>query len=165
MKFTLTGWKATAFLSVFMIGLLSVLMDTVFIAHAFAQAVVNPDLDFFAQVSQFVASYGGMTPMVKISGYILLVIAITKTSFVAPLWDKLPAVVKTLVAPLLGLIGAILTQGSSLTWASAFAFVTAGTGAVFIHEILDGVKAIPGLGQLYISIIDMAEKVLFKPQA
>lgn len=136
-------------------------------APAFAQGTAGnagtPDLDFLGQVMQFISNYGGMPTMLKVSGGILLIIALLKTSFIAPMWAKAPDLVKTIVAPLLGLAGALISQGSSLTWASAFAFATAGMGAVFLHEILDGVKTIPGLGAIYVTIIGLIEAALFKP--
>lgn len=134
-------------------------------SFAYAQVVGQPDVDFITQLLTFIKDYGGLSEMLKIGGYILLFIALIKTSIVAPMWAKLPELVKTLVAPLLGLGAALFTQGGDITWASALAFMASGAGAVFVHEFLDGLKTIPGLGSVYVTIIDLLSKLFFKPAA
>lgn len=127
----------------------------------FAQTVtINPDTTFLTQVLQFIQQFGGLGWMAKVSTICLLIVAASKTSFIAPLWAKLPAIVQTLSAPILALIGGIISQGTTLTWASALAYVGAGAGAVILHEVLDGLKTVPGIGAAYVSIINLIEGFL-----
>ncbi len=128
--------------------------------------VVDPNADFFQAVMDFIKNFGGMSAMLKVSGAILLIVASMKVSFLKPLYDKLGAF-KSWLAPILGLIAGTVGIGFSgpVSLASIFAYVTAGAGAVFIHEILDTVKAIPGLGAIYVSAINFIEGLLGSPKA
>lgn len=130
--------------------------------YAFAQGVTSPS-DFLTQVVAFVQSLGGMSTLLKISGAIMLVIASLKVSILNTwIWSKLGNI-QIWVAPVLGLIAGILSLGTGLTLPAAFAYITAGAGAVYLHEIMDLVKSIPGIGSIYVSIINFLESVLGGP--
>lgn len=141
------------------------LFTVLFSFLAFAQAVPapNPDASFWAQVLGYVQQFGGLAWMAKVAGLCLLIVAAIKTSFVQPLWAKLPPLVQTLIAPLIALIGGIMSLGSGLTFAAAVAYIGSGAGAVIMHELLDGVKSIPGIGTIYVTMIGIIESILFKP--
>lgn len=131
---------------------------------AAAQAADLPASDFLAQVLEAYKAFGGLGAMAKVSAVIMLLVASMKVSFLNDvLWSKLGSA-KVYVAPLLGLIGGLLGVGvdGHITLATIFAFVTAGAGAVFLHEILDSVKAIPGIGSAYLALINMLEGLLGK---
>lgn len=147
------------FVITFLIFLFAPLMV---MAQAGAPVPINPDQTFLSQVLSLIGAFGGLTWMAKVSAICLLIIALTKTSFVAPLWAKLPPLLQTLAAPILALIGGLVSQGT-LTWASALAYLGAGAGAVILHELLDGVKTIPGIGPTYIAIINVIEGLLGGP--
>lgn len=118
--------------------------------------------DFFTQVLDFVAGWGGFSTLFKISGIITLIISTMKISALSPLWDKLGPF-KVWVAPVLGLAAGILGLGSGgaeISAALVFAYVTAGGGAVILHELLDSVKSIPGIGPIWISIISVLQGFL-----
>lgn len=143
-------------------GLIGILAFTA--CYALAQTAISP-ADFVTQVANFVQSMGGMTTMLKISGIILLVIASMKVTFLNTLiWAKLGNY-QIWVAPALGLAAGILSLGSGLTLPAAFAYASAGGGAVYIHEILDLVKAIPGIGSIYVSVINFVEGMFGGPAA
>lgn len=129
---------------------------------AFAQDVVQPQ-DFFAQVMAAMQSFGGLSTMAKISSVILLLVASMKVSFLKSLiWDKLGAA-QAWVGPLLGLIAGVLgigNGGAPITLASVMAYAAAGGGAVLLHELLDSVKVLPGIGSVYVSIINVIEGAL-----
>lgn len=126
--------------------------------YVFADAAT--DAGFFSQLLEFIKAMGGMGWMAKIAAVCMLIVAATKVSFISPLWNKLPNLVKTLLAPMIALIGGLLAMGSDLTWASAMAYVGAGAGAIVLHEILDGIKTIPGIGLAYVTIIDLIGALL-----
>lgn len=143
---------------------------------AFAQVVPVPPpvvvlpvepADFFAQIAAAVASFGGLSAMLKISSVIMLVVASMKVSFLNDLvWSKLGAA-KVWVAPLLGLIAGVLGLGvgdAPINFASILAFVTAGAGAVALHQLLDSIKAIPGIGTMYVTVINLIQGLLGGPK-
>jgi hypothetical protein len=134
--------------------------------YAYAGNEVITPQDFFAQVLGVVQQLGGMSGMAKISAVILLIVASMKVSFLNDLlWSKLGAA-KAWVAPLLGLIGGILGIGASgvpLDGARILAYVTAGAGAVVLHELLDSIKAVPGIGNIYLTIINIVQGWLGGP--
>lgn len=132
--------------------------------EALAQVVADPNADFFSQLVVLIQGFGGFSWMAKVAGGCLLIIAATKTSFLAPMWAKLPALVQTLAAPVLALIAGVVSMGSSLSLPAVLAYVVSGAGAVVMHEILDGVKGIPGIGSVYLAIISVLEGLFFKPK-
>lgn len=146
------------FLTLFAMG-----MTMLFGLFAFADSAVLAPQDFLAQVLQAIQSFGGLSMMMKISTVILLVVASMKVSFLNQLvWSKLGSY-QALVGPVLGLIAGILglgNGGASITLASVLAYVAAGGGAIVLHELLDMVKAIPGLGAMYVSAIELIESML-----
>lgn len=133
--------------------------------YAFADEVVVSPQDFFAQVLEAIRTFGGLSVMAKISAVVMIIISSMKVSFFRELiWDKLGAL-QTWVAPILGLIAGILGLGNGdapITLASVMAYVAAGGGAIILHELLDSIKAIPGIGQVYISMINLIQGFLTK---
>lgn len=119
--------------------------------------------DFLSQVFDTIAKLGGMPTMVKISAIIMLVVASMKVSVLKRyVWDRLGPL-QVWLAPVLGLIAGILglgANGAPITLALVLTYVTAGTGAVFLHEILDSLKALPGIGPVYLAIIEVVERLL-----
>ncbi len=146
--------------------LLSLFMLFTFVmSYAFAESSVTAPQDFLAQVLKAIAEFGGLPTVLKIASIITLIVGSMKVSVLNEmLWSKLGAA-KVYVAPVLGLIAGILGLGSNgpITAASVFAYVASGAGAVILHEILDSIKAIPGLGEVYISIINLIESFLGGP--
>lgn len=136
-------------------------------AYAFAQSSVVAPSDFLSQVGQAIQNFGGMSTLLKISTIILLIVASMKVSYLNTLiWSKLGNA-QAWVPVLLGLIAGILGLGSSgpITLASVMAYVTAGAGAIGLHELLDTLKAVPGLGSVYVTVINFIEGILGGPAA
>lgn len=133
-----------------------------FFAHAQAApapAPLDPG-DFLKQVIAAVEAMGGLNPVLKLSSIIMLLIASMKVTYLnTVIWSKLGAF-QIWVAPFFGLLAGVLSLGSALTPAAAIAYITVGAGAVFLHEILDLLKLVPGLGSLYVFIINMIESAL-----
>ena len=100
----------------------------------------------------------------KLSGLITLLISTMKVSFMRPLWDKLGNW-KWALSFVLSFAAALLGQGSSITLGSALLYLSAGPGALALHELIDKVKAIPGLNKYIGMAISLIELVLRKPGA
>ena len=147
--------------------LITLFFTTMFVtSYAFAQDVVAPQ-DFLAQVLQVIKDFGGLSMMAKIASIVMIVISSMKVSFLSPYWAKLGNL-QAWLAPVLGLVAGLLMVASgsgSLTWASAMAYALSGAGAIMLHNLLDLVKAIPGLGPIYVSVIDIIESRLGGPAA
>lgn len=146
-------------------GLLAV--SICFVAcYAFAgDNAVNPQ-DFFAQVMEAIKSFGGLSFMLKIAAIVTLIVSSMKVSFLNKMvWSKLGSA-QTWLAPILGLIAGLLSLGAgghAITLAAIFAYVSAGSGAIVLHELLDSLKSIPGIGAGFVAIISMIESVLGGP--
>jgi hypothetical protein len=100
----------------------------------------------------------GVTWQVKVAAVIALLISSMKVSFLQGLWAKLGDF-QIWLAPILGLVAGIISVLSGGTWTDVLGYVAAGGGAVFIHELLDIVKIIPGLGPMWTGLIDIIEKI------
>lgn len=140
------------------------------INSAVSQLQSSPLIDvgqFTQDVLLTIQSYGGLTGAMKIVCGILLLLALSKVSadgkipLLSSLWPQSSAV-QSWMAPILGLVLGILMLGSqgAITLAGVLTYVGTGAGAIALHEILDTVKAIPGLGAVYVSIINVIEGVL-----
>ena len=130
---------------------------------AFAADGDLPIGDFLSQVMATLQSLGGLSFALKMSAIILLVLASMKVSILRPFWDKLGSF-KALAAPFLSLVSGVIilsTQGQ-LTFPAVIAYLFAGSGALVMHELLDAVKAIPGIGGMYVAIIDFIQGLFLK---
>ena len=129
---------------------------------AYSQTVVAPS-DFFLQVLREIGRLGGLAAMLKVSACITLVISSMKVSFFNELiWMKFGSG-KVYAAPTLGLIAGIIYGPG--TAPSVFAYLLAGGGSVFLHEILDSIKAVPMLGKAYLAFIEAAKAHLGGPKS
>lgn len=121
--------------------------------------------DFLSQVLDAIKDFGGIPMVLQISVIIMLIISSMKVSLLRDLiWDRL-GVLKAWVPPFLGLAAGLLglAGDGSLTFAEAFAYMSAGAGAIILHELLNTIKAIPGLGKVYIQVIDLIQLALRPP--
>lgn len=116
-----------------------------------------PVQTFAGQVLEAIGQFGGLPWVGKIALLITLIIGSMKVTALRQLiWDKLGAA-KAWLAPILGLILGVLTlmQGGHLTLAGVLAWVSAGAGALILHELLDSIKKIPGIGAAWVGFIDL----------
>jgi hypothetical protein len=84
-----------------------------------------------------------------------------KVSFIRPLWDKL-GWGKALVAPVLGIAGGLLSI-QEFSFQAIIAYMFAGAGAIVLHQMLDGLKGIPGIGGWFVSVVEFLQKLLKAP--
>ena len=112
-------------------------------------------------VSTVIQNFGGLSWSLKIACIVLLIIAFMKVSFLSSFWAKLGKF-QAYAAPVLGLVLGVLTLSVSgpISLAGVMAYLAAGSGAILLHELLDTIKAIPGIGSVYVGIIDAIESVL-----
>lgn len=140
----------------------------------FAQVEVTDDSSFFSALFDYIKGFftdntggaaGGATPIAKICGGIILLISTAKVSFLKPLWDKL-LTKQEWVAPVLGLLVGILGMvvKGSFDWSFLLTAVASGALAPYVHDILDKIKAIPGIGSVWLTIISFIQVVLFAPK-
>lgn len=135
-----------------------------FAVIAFAEDNIPQPVDtiegFFSQTLTFIKQFGGLPWVLKIAGISAILISTLKVSAIRELtWDKLENA-KVWAAPILGLIFGVLSLGTDLTLASALAYISAGAGAIILHELLDSIKAIPGIGSIWVSIINVIQSLL-----
>lgn len=134
-------------------------------AYALADNSVLSPKDFLSQVWDVVQSMGGLHWAMKVSAIIVLVIASLKVSFLNDLiWSKLGEL-KAWIAPVLGIVSGVLlllAQGQ-LSLPGVFAYFSAGVGALALHELLDTIKSVKGIGPVYVGLIDAIEKALGGP--
>jgi hypothetical protein len=121
-------------------------------------------MDVTTFITQFIGVFhSGLSSWALYAAIITLVIASMKVSFLDDLiWNRLGNF-QIWFAPFLGLVGGLIVMkanGVPLTLGAVLAYVSAGAGAVFLHELLDLVKLIPGLGPVYVSIITVIESAL-----
>lgn len=114
---------------------------------------------FLSQVLEFIKAFGGLSWMMKVAGIIMLVIATMKVSFIRQyVWDKL-GFAKAIVAPVLALAAGLLSM-PEFSWGGIVAWLFAGAGALVLHELLDALKGIPGIGGVWVTIIEFLSSVL-----
>lgn len=123
---------------------------------------ILPADQFLSQIFDLVKSFGGLSWTMKIAGIILLVIASMKVSFLKPLWDKM-GFAKAIIAPALGLLAGLFSLGPQMSFAGIMAYCLAGSGAIVLHELMDGLKGIPGIGPIYVEMIEIVSKFFMKP--
>lgn len=130
---------------------------------AWAQDI--PISDFLTQAIAAFASFGGLGWAAKVAAVLTLVIASMKVSILNQwVWSKLGAL-QPWLAPLLGALYGVfsLASGGTLTLAGVLAYFAAGAGAVVLHELLDSLKSLSGLGATWVAIIDAIEAALGGP--
>lgn len=143
-----------------------VLATTMVGLKAFADVQADADAGFWSGLLAYGKSLFDATPLVgKITGGIVLIISTMKVSFIKPLWDKLGEKQEWL-APALGLLGgiaAMVGQGK-FDFSLLLTAIAGGALAPYLHDLLDYLKKIPGLGKVWLTIIDVIQLVLFAPK-
>jgi hypothetical protein len=71
------------------------------------------------------------------------------------LWSKIPDWAKMLMAPFLSLIAFGLAMGKDFSGAAFWAAITTGIAAVYMHELLDGLKSAPFIGEKWRWLVDV----------
>jgi hypothetical protein len=133
---------------------------------AMTLAAPSPEIpvdDFLAELFRVIEGMGGAPGMVKISAIITLLLSSMKVSVLNKVvWQKLgPA--KAWAAPSMGLaagIAGLVASGAPLTLPVLVAYFSAGSGAIVLHQLMDSLKQVPGIGGAYLRVIESASKWL-----
>lgn len=134
-----------------------------FAADAVVPVPEMPLNEFFASVLAFGKGFSALSWQLKVSGSVALLISTVKVSFLRPAWDKM-GWAKFVVAPALGFVGGLFAV-QPMNAAGIMAWTFAGAGAIVLHELMDGFKAMPGIKPLAVKVIDMIKSVLKAPAA
>lgn len=123
-------------------------------------------MDLIQQLLELFKGFAQMDDVSKAAVVVMALIAIWKSSFVAPYWDKLGKL-QILVAPVLGLLLAIL-QLPGFTFAQALPMIWIGikTGALAMgfHLVLKALEEAPWVGEKYKKWLAFVDTMFFKPK-
>jgi hypothetical protein len=109
---------------------------------------------FLMEVLQAVSGWKGMPVQFVLAGVVALLVSSLKVDLLRKyLWDRLGSY-KVLLAPALSLLGAVLMV-QPFTWATFWASLTTGAGAIALYELFKAAKALPGLSPLVSKILDL----------
>jgi hypothetical protein len=117
----------------------------------------------FSQLVSLIQSFGSLSAPAKIAGIVLFIVAVVKSSFVQPLWAKLGNA-QVLVAPILAVIVSIVSI-QPFSWAALWSSLLSGALAIGMHQLLDAVKTLPGIGSAYLTVINFVESILQAPES
>lgn len=122
--------------------------------------------DFLSDIFSAIRHFGGISWFSRIALITTLVVSSMKVTFLNKLiWEKFGRA-KAWASPIFGLIAGLLALGSDghlPSIAEAMAYMSAGSGALIFHELLDTIKVIPGLGPKWIAFIEVIESSLGGP--
>lgn len=117
---------------------------------------------FLNKVFLTIYQFGGIKFLILVAVSVLLCIGFFKFSSLRPIWDRLGRL-KPLGAPVLSLFLGLLSLALSdepLTIHGIVAYLFAGSGAIILHDILDAVKALPGISPAYANVISSLQGLL-----
>lgn len=130
----------------------------IFSFNVFAQS--TDDLGFFQKVFEYIAQFGGLTWAGKVAGGIFLLIGAFKVSFLSKAFDFLKEykpLVPIALALIAGIVSLAIDPSQKITWAGVTAYILAGGGAILLNQLLDMVKALPGVGKVVVAVIDFLQ--------
>lgn len=102
----------------------------------------------------------------SVATWIGLILTLWKSSVLQPLWAKLPASLQAWMGPLMGIvaaIGSMVANGGSLSWSIIMAGLSTGALGMALHVLLDSIKVLPGIGGIWVTVINYLENFLAAP--
>lgn len=132
---------------------------------AVAQAGEISIEQFLGMIFEQVKAFGGLSWTMKVAAFLTILIGSMKVSALRKYWDKLGPY-KAFASPVLSLALGVITLGvaGQISASGVFAYLFAGAGAIILHELLDAVKALPGVGPAYKAAIEFFQRYLKAPQ-
>ena len=136
------------------------------VAPAAVPMATEPSVgDIFQQIMKAIGDWKAIGWQAGLAGILTVLISTMKNSLLREwVWSKVPEWAKVLVAPLLSIIIFALGMGSAFDAKAFFAALTTGAAAVFLHQLLDGLKKAPFIKEWMKSVIDFIAKLLKKPE-
>lgn len=133
---------------------------------AFAQEAVA-DISIMQLIQEAVANFGslkGLEGQAMVLGCVSLGIRVLLSSVKVSvlrekLWNKLSENMKMLVAPVCGLLLAVLSI-QPLTLSAVLAGMLSGVAAIPLHHLLKTIEALPGINKTVQVVVGMAAKIL-----
>lgn len=132
-----------------------------FATVAVAQAVEPAPSDLLGALLRALADWQSVGWQAGVAALLTILISTVKLSWAQVYWNKL-GYFKVFVAPVLSLV-AVAIAAPALDAKAMYVAITTGAGAVFLHQILDSVKKMPGLKKPISIVIDIVSKLLGKP--
>lgn len=131
-------------------------------AVAEVAAVEVPVSTIISQLMKVATDWKAFGWQAGLIALITLLLSTLKNSFLRTyLWDKLGPC-KVFAAPILSMLAIFIGMGE-FSWAGALVGITTGGGAIALHQMLDGVKKMPGVGSVALSMADLLGKLLKAP--
>jgi len=121
------------------------------------------NFDILNQIVQYASNFQSLPLYAKMSGLVLIIVSIAKSSMIQPYWDKLGAA-KPLVPPVLAIIVALIGI-HPITMSAVIESLMGGSLAIAAHELLDALKVVPTIGPKYTAFINLMESLLRSPKA
>lgn len=118
--------------------------------------------DYMNEIFLTVWQFGGLPFVFTIAAIVLSIIGFIKLTRLRPFWDSLGRL-KPLAIPLLSLTIGIISlaiDDTPLTIQGILAYLFAGSGAIILHDVLDAVKALPGISPVYFRFIESLQGLL-----
>jgi hypothetical protein len=110
-----------------------------------------------AVVQEFIAR--NVSWQVEVMAVITLIISSMKVTVLNQwFWSKL-GTLQDWLAPALGLALGMTNVYMGGNWQDVLAYVAAGAGAPYLHDLLDLIKVLPGIGPLWVDFIDVIENI------
>lgn len=136
-------------------------------APAAASPVAEPGIsEIFQGLVKAFSDFKALGWQAGLAALIMVLISSMKNSLLRQwIWSKVPDWAKILVAPLLSLIAFGLAMGKDFSGAAFWAAITTGVAAVYMHELLDGLKKAPFVGEKWQWLVDVVGKFFKKPEA
>ena len=113
------------------------------------------------QVYEFVIQFKDLAKTEQLSGIVLLIIALWKSSILKPYWEKVGAA-KVLVAPVLAVVLGFVYL-NPFSWENVWLSLKSGLLAIAFHRLTLALKETPFIGDKYKAVVDFFEKLLRKP--
>lgn len=119
--------------------------------------------DFVMQLVYAIRDMGGAGTLAQVAVIVTLLVSSMKVTVLNQLvWQRLGPF-KVLAAPLFALVAGVVglgAQGAPPSLARVVAYLSAGAGAIVLHQLLDALKAVPGLGPWYANALEVVSRTL-----
>lgn len=121
-------------------------------------------MDLLTQIMAALQGFATESSPLKAAAIITVLISIWKSSLLQPLWAKFGSA-QILVAPLLGMISALITLPGGFSWANVMAGLHGGLLAIALHAVFTALEDWPVIGAPFQKWIAWVDQLLLAPAA